>query len=72
MLKKLNNNFFLPNTLKVYFIFIKNINILVIQTPYLTKKYIKIPRFLNFIKLENFLNLQCLKQKILIVSFFCG
>ena len=53
MLKKLNNKFFLPKNLKIYFIFVKGVNILAIETPYLTKKYIKLPRFMQFYKIKN-------------------
>ena len=63
MFKKLNNKVSLPTKLKIYFIFVKNTTLLVIQTPYLTKKYIQIPRFLNIIKSENFLNLESNKKQ---------
>lgn len=62
MLKKLNNQLLLPNKLKICFVFIENINVLVIETPHSTKKYIKIPRFSNLIKLGGLLNLKNLKK----------
>lgn len=58
MLKKLNTKFFLPKNLKIYFIFIKNINILVIETPFLKKKYLKLPRFIKLNKFKNELKLE--------------
>ena len=61
MLKKLNNKLLLPNKLKIYFIFIKNTNLLVIETPYSTKKYIKIPRFSTLTKFEKSLEFECFK-----------
>lgn len=61
MLKKLNNKLLLPNKLKIYFIFIKNTNLLVVETPYSTKKYIKIPRFSTLTKFEKSLEFECFK-----------
>ena len=63
MLKKLNTKYFLPKNLQIYFIFIKNINILVIQTPLLKKKYLKLPRFIKLKKLKNELHLEKINEK---------
>lgn len=62
MLKQLNKKLLLSNKLKIYFVFIKNINLLVVETPYSIKKYIKIPRFSNLTKLGNLLNFKSLKE----------
>ena len=65
----------LPLKTKLYFVSVKNLNALVIETPFLTKKYIKLPLFLNLKKIENYLhlkNLNNVKFDLLISSWLTG
>ena len=65
----------LPLKTKFYFVSVKNLNALVIETPFLTKKYIKLPLFLNLKKIGNYLhlkNLNNVKFDLLISSWLKG
>ena len=58
MLENFNNKLILPSKIKLYFLLFKKIPILVVETPYFTKKYIKLPFFFKIKKLKNTLLLE--------------
>jgi hypothetical protein len=73
MFENFNNKLTLPSKIKLYFLLFKKIPILVVETPYFTKKYIKLPFFLKIKKLKNILvleNLIDMKFSNLIFSWF--
>lgn len=62
MFETVTNKLILPSKIQLYFIVVKNQNILVVETPYLTKKYIKLSCFFTFKKLKNILVFDNLKN----------
>jgi ribosomal protein L6P/L9E len=63
MFEKLNNKLILPSKIQLYFLSFRNTNILVVETPYLTKKYIKLPSFLKLKKSKNTLSFESISNK---------
>jgi large subunit ribosomal protein L6 len=73
MFEKVTNTLVLPSKTQLYFISIKNISVLVVETPYLTKKYIKLPSFFKFKKSDNLLTFEGIKKETffsLVTSWF--
>jgi len=73
MFEKVTNTFVLPSKIQLYFISIKNISLLVVETPYLTKKYIKLPYLFKFKKANNILTFENFKKEnffSLVTSWF--
>lgn len=63
MFEIVRNKLILPSKIQLYFIVVKNQNILVVETLYLTKKYIKLSYFFTFKKLKNTLVFDNFKKK---------
>lgn len=72
MSEKFNNNVTLPSKIQIYFLSFQGNNFLIVETPYLTKKYIKLPPFLKVKKLKNILSFTSFNKNfgVFIVSWF--